>query len=208
MGVKERKQREYDKRKQLILKTSMDLFSQKGFSQVTLEDIARTIEFSKGTIYSHFESKEEIYAHLLLDHLSILLGRLKESVRISKSAIEGIRECLKVYIEFYRNHKEYFQLLFFIDLFSNHYRIPKTILKEIQTQKVACLAELQEVLKKGAEDGLFDGNYSLKDIALVLWGMINGIIHLAESRQINPEDLDKLTLAAFDIVKKGLDKKT
>jgi AcrR family transcriptional regulator len=204
MGIQERKQREFEKRKQLILKTARELFSQKGFNNVTLEDIATKIEFSKGTIYSHFDSKEEIYAHLLLDHLNMLLDFLKESARTSKSTIEGIQKCMNVYIDFYRNHKEYFQLLFFIDIFSNHYRIPQHILKKIQAQKVACLSELQYLLKRGAESKEISNNFSLKNVALVLWGMINGVIHLAESKQIKPADLDKLISVGFEIVKKGL----
>ena len=207
MGIKERKLREYENRKQLILHTSKELFSQKGFNSVTLEDIANEIEFSKGTIYSHFESKDEIYAHLLLEHLNILLHYLKESVRTSKDTMDGIRKCLSVYIEFYLKHQEYFQLLFFIDIFSNHYKIPQELLKKIQMQKIACLSELQHLLKGWSESGEMRNGFSKKNIALVLWGMINGILHLVESKQIKPADLDKLVDVGFEIVTKGLEGK-
>lgn len=208
MGIKERKLRDLENRKQLILKTAKELFYQKGFNTVTLDDIATKIEFSKGTIYSHFESKEEIYAHLLLEQLGILLGFLKESVRNSINTIDGIQKCLNVYIDFYRKHKEYFQLLFFIDIFSNHYKIPQEILKKIQSLKIACLSELQQVLKRGATSREITNNFSLKYISLVLWGMINGILHLVESKQIKPSDLDQLIDVGFEIVTKGLKEKT
>jgi AcrR family transcriptional regulator len=208
MGIKERKLRDLENRKQLILKTAKELFYQKGFNTVTLDDIATKIEFSKGTIYSHFESKEEIYAHLLLEHLSILLGFLKESVRNSRNTIDGIQKCLNVYIDFYRKHKEYFQLLFFIDIFSNHYKIPQVILKKIQSLKIACLSELQLVLKRGATSREITNNFSLKYISLVLWGMTNGILHLVESKQIKTSDLDQLIDVGFEIVTKGLKEKT
>lgn len=207
MGVKERKLRELETRKKLILNTAKELFTEKGFSNVTLDDIATVIEFSKGTIYTHFNSKEEIYALILLNHLNILLTHLKEAAKTCKNTASCIRSCLDTYIKFYRKHREYFQLLFFIDLVSNQYRIPSDLLKEIQLQKIACLIELQNVIKKGMTSKEIHKDHPFTQIALVLWGMTNGIIHLAESKQIKINDLDQLINIGFEIVLKGLTSK-
>lgn len=207
MGVKERKLRELETRKKLILSTATELFTEKGFSNVTLDDIATAIEFSKGTIYTHFNSKEEIYALILLNHLNILLTYLKEAVKTYKNAADCVRSCLDAYIKFYRKNREYFQLLFFIDLMSNQYRVPKDLLKEIQLQKIACLIELQNVIKKGMTSKEIRKKHPFTQIALVLWGMTNGIIHLAESNQIKMDDLDKLINVGFEIVIDGLQRK-
>ncbi len=207
MGVKERKLRELETRKNLILNTAKELFAEKGFSNVTLNDIATVIEFSKGTIYTHFKSKEEIYALILLNHLNVLLTNLKEAAKTYKNTASCIRNCLDTYIKFYRKHREYFQLLFFIDLVSNQYRIPRELLKEIQRQKIACLIELQNVIKKGMASKEIRKDYPFTQIALVLWGMTNGVIHLAESNQIKKDDLDQLINAGFEIAIKGLTSK-
>jgi len=207
MGIKERKLRELETRKKLILSTAKGLFTEKGFSNVTLGDIATVIEFSKGTIYTHFNSKEEIYALILLDHLNILLTHLKEASKACKNTASCIRSCLDAYIEFYRKNQEYFPLLFFIDLVSNQYRIPSDLLKEIQRQKIACLIEVQNVIKKGMASKVIRKDYPFTQIALVLWGMTNGVIHLAESNQIKIDDLDKLINIGFEIVIKGLTSK-
>lgn len=204
MGIVERRQRDYEKRKNLVLATACKLFAQKGFADVTLDDIATEIEISKGTIYSHFESKEEIYAHVLLEHLQSLLGFLKNAVRASGSSQEAIWQCHEVYMQFYTAHPKYFQLLFFVDLFSNHYRIPERLLKEISVQKIACLAELQKALSKGIKAGEIDTKYSPKEMALMLWGMINGLLQLAESQQIKASELDALIHVSFNVVSKGL----
>jgi AcrR family transcriptional regulator len=207
MGVKERKLRELEARKNLILNTAKEMFAEKGFSDVTMDDIATAIEFSKGTIYTHFKSKEEIYALILLNHLNLLFTHLKEAVKICKNTASCIRSCLDAYIEFYREHREYFKLLFFIDLVSNQHRIPPDLLKEIQRQKISCLIELQNVIKKGMTSKEIHKDYSFTQIALVLWGMTNGVIHLAESRQIKLDDLDRLINIGFEIAIKGLTSK-
>lgn len=43
-----------------ILDTSLRLFSQKGYDKTTIQDIVNDMGMSKGAIYHHFKSKEEI----------------------------------------------------------------------------------------------------------------------------------------------------
>ena len=207
MGTRERKEREFETRRRLILATATELFQKDGFGGVTLDDIASAIEFSKGTIYNHFGSKEEIYASILVEHLNILLSCLKEAARTGRNTLERLRNSMKAYVRFYREHREYFKLLFFIDLVSDHYRVPDTLLKEIRTLKIACLLELQNVVREGVRSGELEGGRPAAQVSMVMWGMINGIIQLVESRQFKEEDLDRLIGLGFEIVLGGLKRK-
>jgi AcrR family transcriptional regulator len=208
LGTRERKEREFETRRRLILATAMDLFQKNGFAGVTLDDIASAIEFSKGTIYNHFGSKEEIYASILVEHLNILLSCLEEAARTGRDTHERLRNSMKAYVRFYREHREYFKLLFFIDLVSDHYRIPDALLKEIRTLKIACLLELQNVVREGVRSGELEGGRPAAQVSMVMWGMINGIIQLVESRQFKEDDLDRLIGLGFEIVLGGLKRKT
>jgi len=208
MGTRERKEREFETRRRLILDKATDLFQKNSFAGVTLDDIASAIEFSKGTIYNHFGSKEEIYASILVEHLNILLSCLKEAARTGRDTHEKLRNSMKAYVRFYREHREYFKLLFFIDLVSDHYRIPDALLKEIRTLKIACLLELQNVVREGVRSGELEGGRPAAQVSMVMWGMINGIIQLIESRQFKEEDLDRLIGLGFEIVLGGLKRKT
>jgi len=208
LGTRERKEREFETRRRLILATATELFQKDGFAGVTLDDIASAIEFSKGTIYNHFGSKEEIYASILVEHLNILLSCLKEAARTGRNTPERLRNSMKAYVRFYREHREYFKLLFFIDLVSDHYRVPDTLLKEIRTLKIACLLELQNVVREGVRSGELEGGRPDAQVSMVMWGTINGIIQLVESRQFKEEDLDRLIGLGFEIVLGGLKRKT
>jgi AcrR family transcriptional regulator len=55
-----RKQREWQQREQLILDTAQQLLQQHGLQGMTIERVASEIEYSRGTVYNHFASKEEI----------------------------------------------------------------------------------------------------------------------------------------------------
>src|SRR5690625_1359445 len=46
--------------KERIIATAVQLFMEKGFEKTSMQDIANTLGMSKGGIYHHFKSKEEI----------------------------------------------------------------------------------------------------------------------------------------------------
>ena len=60
MDASPRKQRERRQREELIMDTAQTILNQEGFASLTMERIAADIEYSKGTVYNHFSSKEEI----------------------------------------------------------------------------------------------------------------------------------------------------
>ena len=66
MGIKERKKREREMRRQQIMIAAKRIFTQKGYEKSTMEDIAREAELSPGTLYLYFKSKDELYASLCL----------------------------------------------------------------------------------------------------------------------------------------------
>jgi len=51
--------------KDLILSTAKDMISEVGFHKMTTANLARRANISEGTIYRHFESKEDILQHIL-----------------------------------------------------------------------------------------------------------------------------------------------
>jgi AcrR family transcriptional regulator len=56
-----------DERREQILKTAVQLFSQRGFSGTTTKEIARAAGVSEAMVFRHFASKEELYAAILAD---------------------------------------------------------------------------------------------------------------------------------------------
>ena len=54
-----------DRRREVILETAFNLFSKRGFSGTTTQDIARSAGVSEATVFKHFSTKDELYAALL-----------------------------------------------------------------------------------------------------------------------------------------------
>lgn len=77
MGVKDRKARERARREREILDAALELFRVDDWEAVTIEQIAQAAEVGKGTIYKHFETKEELYASLAAEFRESVLANLR-----------------------------------------------------------------------------------------------------------------------------------
>ena len=76
MGIRERKQREKERRRQQIMVAAKRVFVKKGYGRATMESIAKEAELSAGTLYLYFKNKSELWATLSLRVLQYLLIRL------------------------------------------------------------------------------------------------------------------------------------
>lgn len=60
------KAREFKQREEEVLNAALALFLEMGEDRVTVEMIAEKVGIGKGTIYKHFETKDEIYLLLMI----------------------------------------------------------------------------------------------------------------------------------------------
>lgn len=64
-----RKDKEKIFRRREIIQAARDIFSQRGFTQATLDEIAERAEFGKGTLYNYFPSKDDLFHAVIQDVL-------------------------------------------------------------------------------------------------------------------------------------------
>jgi len=104
MGIKERKEREKERRRQQIMVAAKRVFSIKNFNRATMEDIAREAELSPGTIYLYFKNKEELFASLslrILHYMSIRLEQVNnENFQTPEEKIKALKQALYEVYEF------------------------------------------------------------------------------------------------------------
>ncbi|MEO5510328.1 MAG: helix-turn-helix domain-containing protein, partial [Longimicrobiales bacterium] len=110
MGVQERKEREFKRREEEILEAALALFKGDGWQSVTVEQIADRAEIGKGTIYKHFESKDEIYARLVLDYQRTAIEKLRR-IDPNVDVIQRLRTIITVTFEMNLAAQEYQRLV-------------------------------------------------------------------------------------------------
>jgi AcrR family transcriptional regulator len=70
-----------DEKKRLkILTTAAELFAKQPFHKVLLSDVAKAAGVGKGTVYTYFKSKEDLYLSIGYSGFSRLIGRIHDLV--------------------------------------------------------------------------------------------------------------------------------
>ena len=209
MGIQERKEREKERRRQQIMVAAKRVFTSKGFSKATMEDIAQEAELSPGTLYLYFKNKEELYASLSLRILQYLLIRV-EHVNDEKDA--GPEEKLKALMDAMYDVYE-FDPLIIINMF--HLQSSETLknlspqlMTEIKDLSRKSLGSIAQIFQDGVDQGLFIDRHPTA-LADTFWSLFSGVVlWLTSKRLINKEkDYLKQTLElAFEVFSRGIRK--
>lgn len=78
--------------KQRILNAALDLFSQKGFSAVSIRDICKVVDIKESSVYYHFKNKQAIFDELLKyfeTKAGELMLQLEQALTTTPKIIEG-----------------------------------------------------------------------------------------------------------------------
>lgn len=81
-------------RKEEIIRTAAKLFKEKGYSAVTMRDLASEMGIKAASLYNHISSKQDILKEIIIS----LAEAFTEGMKIIKSSNEGTIEKLKLII--------------------------------------------------------------------------------------------------------------
>ena len=178
MGLLERRGKEKDSRKKLILKSARTLFFKKGFNNVTVDEIAKSSELGKGSIYLYFNSKEEIYAQILLNDIEDFNQQVSVLLNKKKIAADLLVEFSNIYVDFFFNDGELFRILMTYMLQPAKMNLTEKLNSQILTANARSIDVIGKILKLGVSSKEFSANINIKQNQNAIWGLLNGIISL------------------------------
>jgi AcrR family transcriptional regulator len=207
MGIKERKEREREMRRQQIMVAAKRVFTQSGYEKSTMEDIAREAELSPGTIYLYFKSKDELYASLCLRLLRFINVKVDHVIGDEALDYEAKQEALLEAIqEVYDYDPMILNNMFHLQSSDTLKSLSPELMNEINDLSRRSLQAMAGMFALGIEKDLVIDRHPLA-LADILWALFSGIVLWEESKKmINAERYDlKNTLAtAFELFGRGL----
>jgi AcrR family transcriptional regulator len=87
-------------RRSALLHAAADLFAERGFERVSLEDLGAAVGVSGPAVYRHFASKQAVLAALLIDVSRDLVAGADRVVASSASAGSQLRRLVAFHVEF------------------------------------------------------------------------------------------------------------
>ena len=146
MGTKERKEREREQRRELILNAAVELIAKNGFDKTTMEDIAQKAEFSKGTLYLYFSDKSALFAEIKITALELIQSKFSSILRQDATGVDLVMEMLNSFIDFLEEKSVYAQSLMLPE-------IPNPDNCSIQKVGREIVTVLTHALQIGLQDG-------------------------------------------------------
>jgi TetR/AcrR family transcriptional regulator, cholesterol catabolism regulator len=168
--------------RQEILRTAARLFQQRGYDATSMNDVAAALKLSKGGLYHHFQSKDEILFEIMNHAMEITQQRVLDPVRGIADPEERLRALIRLHIEVVLSPRD---REITVMLHENH-PLPPALRKRINGRKKEyihflenLMAEVQDKRHKEAQKNLYAqsgrGKVSPRAAAFALLGMINWI---------------------------------
>jgi len=138
-------------KEELILKTAMDVFIEKGRYGAKMQEIADRAGINKALLHYYFRSKERLYARIFENIFRKNLNDLMTAFRDDLPFNDSLRSFIFGYIDLINRNPKV--PLFLLKELSEGGKTVKTILANLQESKKLDLSPIVRKIEKAVQDG-------------------------------------------------------
>lgn len=163
-------------KKQAILEVATKLFSKNGFKDTSMADLANVIGTAQGTIFYHFNSKEQLFLAVLKSVKERIIDEFKGHLREKeyKTGLDMVEDAVSFYVYLAGAMEDQFLLLHRHDAY------------ELAQENTICRQNLEDIYNSildifekavllGQEDGSIE-DMPARKTALIIFAMVDGLV--------------------------------
>jgi len=197
-----RREREKLRQRQDMLATALDLFSQKGYHNVSMHEIAAKAEFAIGTLYKFFQNKEDLYKALVLEECDRFEDAIMRAIEQPEDEVEKLRNYVRTKTERFRRNLPFIRL-FLAESRGVSFNIKAGLGEELRKRYYDFLEKIASIFDRGIKNQRFKKIASPYYLAVALDSVLDASLLLwldAPDRHPYPENPDTI----LDIFFRGL----
>ncbi|XSG76381.1 TetR/AcrR family transcriptional regulator [Herpetosiphon llansteffanensis] len=187
--VRPLKERQREQREAMILAAAHAVFLAKGYHEASIDEIAGQVGISKGAIYQHFASKEDLVEALIAQQISDFLAMLDRVLQAPSSVCARLEQILAhAYAGLNSQHSGV--------LLELHHRIglPNAVIEkrpQLQAQVAQATHRLSSLFDQGKASGELNAQMPTPIMVATFIGLLSlrGYEQLIASNQFSPADL-------------------
>ncbi|MCA0446261.1 MAG: TetR/AcrR family transcriptional regulator [Bacteroidetes bacterium] len=192
MGISERKERERQEMRDLIVEKATQVFIELGYEKASIRTIAERIEYSPATIYLYFKDKDWLFLEVQSVSFGLLLKEFEKNQSID-DPFERLQALGRAYLDFGIANPAHYELMF----------INKEPVQCIQNDELEWHngIKLMELFRSTLQTCIDAGKLKITNIdiaAFALWGMVHGIVSLYVTNHYHvmdiPDEVAKMML--------------
>ncbi|MFF0827084.1 TetR/AcrR family transcriptional regulator [Brevibacillus sp. NPDC003359] len=186
-----------EKTKQHIVEKATELFSQKGYSATSIEDICQATGASKGSLYYHFKNKEQLFLYLLEKQYNEWVDLWQEKEKEFETSIDKLYGLAAFFLEDFLSHP----LKKAGEEFSGSQLADPVILEQVLEMLGSTYTLYTSLFQEGIDRGEI-APCDPEEMAMILEGLMNGIINVGY--QMEDERLHALLKRSIDVLLHGI----
>jgi AcrR family transcriptional regulator len=152
-----------------ILQSAAELFAEREFDLVLIDEVAARAGVGKGSIYRQFKSKEELYAAAVIDEFAELQREIRAALAGCTSMRAQIATIVRHALIFFRSRRQFFNLL------RDPKALPPSQERQFREQRSELSRLISAVLHDGVKGGAMPPGIDTRIAAELLLGMMRGV---------------------------------
>ncbi|HRQ58272.1 MAG TPA: TetR/AcrR family transcriptional regulator [Azoarcus taiwanensis] len=182
MGTQERKLREREAREALFLDTAERMIAENGFMKLQMGPLAAACDYATGTLYQHFQSKEDLLLALTSREFEVHLDFFRKVERWQGGTPRERMIAIAVAeLEFARRHPQHMKL--------KHYVLTEAVWEQTsearRTEALACSGPMSEIVNRIVRDAVEAGDLDTRGLSLTAtslgpWSLCEGMTALGQ----------------------------
>jgi AcrR family transcriptional regulator len=193
MGISDRKEREKQEMRRLIMDAAMEMFVKEGFEKTSIRNIADKIEYSPATIYLYYKDKDELLWALQAEAFAKLNEIFSQAIT-AKDPLKQLEQLAKTYLNFGLSNPDLYDLMFII-------RSPMNVENDEKWEHgMAAFHSLTNIIAACGDKLRYKNQRSA---AFSCWAMMHGLVSLnvrgrCKVLEMSDDEIDKLLETAVE----------
>lgn len=185
MGTTERKEKEKIIRREDIINAAEKVFFLKGYEQSTMDEVAKTAEYSKRTLYFYFQSKEQLLQAIIFRAYRTLNVMINEALsdKVHLNGLAKLKLLGETFIEFINCHPKYFETIVIYNSSRSELSANDEFKKASYNEGERTLYLLVNVIEEGINDNSIKNDIHIQKTAFVLYANVIGISSLILNKE-------------------------
>jgi AcrR family transcriptional regulator len=191
------KQDQQQIRRTEILNAAKEVFSNTGFHQADVSDIAKMANIAKGTVYLYYPTKKALFLAVIELGLERLASEIKNKLKDINAPLEKIKIAIKTYMMFFKNNQKFYRLLVHPDL-----ELLDEIAGTFKDVKLAKLPQMTNIINKGIEQKIIR-SIDAESLSYMILGIVDFLLF---QWLLNPEkeSIEQKVNQAYEVLFKGI----
>ena len=149
-----RKEQEYLLKKNYIIQAAHDLFVEKDYDKVTMNEIAERSDFSRRTLYIYFKSKLDLLVEVIIKIFTDFEKEIPKLLEKEKDAYSQLYVFATKYYDFYKKNPAYYSLVQYFDvaIHKEYDKLSDTVKKDLRESSSDMENVLTKIIIKGKEE--------------------------------------------------------